>query len=166
MCSGYTSTAYGPPCSKTTDVAGSPSSIEPVDGYYTTARGRRLAADAVSWIATRSGGPGGQHSNTSDTAVTVSIDIARSGLPEVVRVRIEAAVGAVVSASSSQSRSQWRNRQSAWQEAFARLDEAATPPPPPRARTKPSRGAREARLRDKRAVGERKQTRKRPGHDD
>lgn len=147
-------------------MAGSQSSIEPVDGYYTTPRGRRLAADAVSWVATRSGGPGGQHANTSDTAVTVSIDVSRTGLPEVVRSRIESSVGAVVSASSSQSRSQWRNRLLAWQEAFARLDEAAAPPPPPRARTKPSRGAQEARLRDKRAVGERKQTRKRPGHDD
>ncbi len=146
--------------------AASPSPLEPVDGYYTTPRGRRLIADSVSWVATRSGGPGGQHANTSDTAVTVSIDVARTGLPEIVRLRIEAAVGALVTASSSQSRSQWRNRQSAWQEAFARLDEAATPPPPPRARTKPSRGAREARLRDKRAVGERKQTRKRPAHDD
>ena len=144
----------------------SPSSIEPVDGFYTTPRGRRIAADAVSWVATRSGGPGGQHANTSDTAVTVSIDIARSALPEVVRLRIEATAGSTVTASSSHSRSQWRNRQLAWQEAFARLDEAATPPPPPRARTKPSRGAWEARLRDKRAVGERKHTRKRPANDD
>ena len=144
----------------------SPSSIEPVDGYYTTPRGRRLAADSVSWVATRSGGPGGQHANTSDTAVTVTIDVTRTGLPEVVRLRIEATVGAAVTASSAQSRSQWRNRQLAWQEAFARLDEAATPPPPPRARTKPSRGAREARLRDKRAVGERKQTRQRPNNDE
>ncbi|HAN36539.1 MAG: aminoacyl-tRNA hydrolase [Actinobacteria bacterium] len=139
---------------------------EPVDGAYTTPRGRRIAADAVSWVATRSGGPGGQHANTSDTAVTVSIDVARTGLPEVVRARLEAAVGAVVTASSSQSRSQWRNRQLAWQEAMSRLDAAAAPPPAPRARTRPSRGAREARLRDKRAVGERKQARRRPLTDD
>jgi len=120
----------------------------------------------VSWVATRSGGPGGQHANTSDTAVTVTIDVARTGLPEVVRARLEAAVGAVVTASSSQSRSQWRNRQLAWQEAMSRLDAAAAPPPAPRARTRPSRGAREARLRDKRAVGERKQARRRPLTDD
>ena len=117
---------------------------EPVDGAYTTPRGRRIAADAVSWVATRSGGPGGQHANTSDTAVTVTIDVARTGLPEVVRARLEAAVGAVVTASSSQSRSQWRNRQLAWQEAMSRLDAAAAPPPAPRARTRPSRGARSA----------------------
>ena len=151
---------------------------EPVDGAYTTPRGRRIAADAVSWVATRSSPrisvmpgsgavcPGGQHANTSDTAVTVTIDVARTGLPEVVRARLEAAVGAVVTASSSQSRSQWRNRQLAWQEAMSRLDAAAAPPPAPRARTRPSRGAREARLRDKRAVGERKQARRRPLTDD
>ena len=143
-----------------------PAPIEPVDGFYHTPRGRRLAAESVSWLATRSGGPGGQHANTSDTAVTVSIDVSLTGLPEVVRNRVQAAVGPVVSAGSSRSRSQWRNRQLAWQEALQRFDEAAAPPPPPRAPTKPSRGAREARLRDKRAVGERKQARRRPGHED
>lgn len=139
--------------------------IEPIDGAYTTPRGRRIAADAVSWVATRSGGPGGQHANTSDTAVTVSIEVALTGLPDVVRERVAAAVGPFVTATSARSRSQWRNRQLAWQDVLARLDEAAAPPPP-RARTKPSRGAREARLRDKKAVGERKATRRRPAHDD
>jgi ribosome-associated protein len=143
-----------------------PIDMEPVDGAYRTPRGRRVAADAVSWQATRSGGPGGQHANTSDTAVTVSIEVARTGLPEVVRDRIQSAIGPVVTAASARSRSQWRNRQLAWLEAMSRLDEAATPPPPPRARTKPSRGAREARLRDKRAVGERKQARRRPAADE
>ena len=147
-------------------MAATSSSIEPVDGHYTTPRGRRISADSVSWVATRSGGPGGQHANTSDTAVTVTIEIARAGLPDAVRILVETVAGATVSASSSQSRSQWRNRQLAWHEAFARLDEAAMPPPPPRARTKPSRGAREARLRDKRVVGERKQSRQRPASDD
>jgi len=140
--------------------------FEPVDGVYVTPRGRRLAADAVSWLATRSGGPGGQHANTSDTAVTVSIEVARTGLPDVVVARVEAAVGPVVSATSAGSRSQWRNRQLAWQQAMERFDAAAAPPPPPRARTKPSRGAREARLQEKRVTAERKQTRRRPAADD
>ena len=142
------------------------SGFEPIDGAYRTPRGRSIAAESVSWVATRSGGPGGQHANTSDTAVTVSIDVAATGLPDVVRARIEATVGPIVSASAAKSRSQWRNRQLAWQEALTRLDEAAAPPPPPRARTRPGRGAREARLRDKRAVGERKAARRRPSADD
>jgi len=141
-------------------------SFEPLDGIYRTPAGRRIDASAVTWAATRSGGPGGQHANTSDTAVTVSIEVARSGLPDVVRARIEAALGPVVSATSAGSRSQWRNRQVAWRTALERLDTAATPPAPPRARTRPSRGAREERLRDKREASERKQARRRPSGDD
>lgn len=140
--------------------------MEPIDGAFVSSRGLRVAIDAVSWVATRSGGPGGQHANTSDTAVTVSIDVEGSGLPAYLRQRIVAVVGPVVSASSSQSRSQWRNRQLAWQAAFARLDEAAAPPPPPRARTRPSRAARQERLTDKRHVGVRKRERRRPQLDD
>ncbi|MDO8392175.1 MAG: peptide chain release factor-like protein [Actinomycetota bacterium] len=140
--------------------------FEPVDGAYRTPAGRRIDAAAVTWMATRSGGPGGQHANTSDTAVTVSVEVARTGLPDVVRARIEAAAGPVVSASSAGSRSQWRNRQVAWRTALERLDEAATPPTPPRARTRPSRGAREDRLREKHQASERKQSRRRPAGDD
>ena len=140
--------------------------IDPVDGAYHTPRGHRLAADSVSWVATRSGGPGGQHANTSDTAVTVSIDVALTGLSQTLLERVYASVGPVVAASSAKTRSQWRNRQLAWEEVLTRLDQAAKPPPPPRARTRPSRGAREERLRDKRATGERKSTRRRPTADD
>jgi ribosome-associated protein len=141
-------------------------SMDSVDGVYRSGRGLVIAAEAVSWSATRSGGPGGQHANTSDTAVTVSIDIAAAGLHEVVRERVVAAIGPVVAASSATSRSQWRNRQLAWQAAFAKLDIAAAPPPPPRAPTKPSRTARANRLADKRRVGERKRERQRPRADE
>ena len=140
-------------------------SQEPVDGYYVTGRGHRLAVAAVSWSATRSGGPGGQHANTTDSAVTITIDVAATGLPSVVTERVMAALGPTVVATSAKSRSQWRNRQLAWTEALARFDEAATPPQPPRARTRPSRAARETRLRDKRAASERKRTRQRPDRD-
>ena len=56
-------------------------SFEPLDGIYRTPAGRRIDASAVTWAATRSGGPGGQHANTSDTAVTVNVEVARTGLP-------------------------------------------------------------------------------------
>ena len=140
--------------------------FEPVEGVHRTPAGRRIDASAITWVATRSGGPGGQHANTSDTAVTVSIHIARTGLPDVVRARIEAAAGSVITATSSSSRSQWRNRQSAWRAALERLDELAAPPAPPRARTRPSRGAREDRLREKHQASQRKQARRRPSGDD
>lgn len=139
---------------------------EPVDGVHVSERGLRVAADAVGWIATRSGGPGGQHANTSDTAVTVTIDIAAAGLSPTITGRIIAAAGETISASSSSSRSQWRNRSTAWAAAFERLDEAAKPPPPPRRPTRPKRGAVLDRLDDKRRTGERKQARQRPSIDD
>jgi ribosome-associated protein len=122
----------------------------------------RIAVDAVSWFATRSGGPGGQHANTSDTAVTVTIDIDRAGLTAAVRDRVVAAAGPVITASSAGSRSQFRNRATAWAVALERLDEAAKPPPPARRATRPSRSAVRERLASKRRTAERKKARRRP----
>lgn len=136
--------------------------MEPVDGVYRTPRGLHIAADAVSWYATRSGGPGGQHANTSDTAVTVTIDVDQAGLAAAVRDRVLAAVGPTITASSAGSRSQFRNRATAWAVALERLDEAAKPPPPARRATRPSASAVRKRLATKRRTAERKQTRKRP----
>jgi ribosome-associated protein len=120
----------------------------------------------VSWLATRSGGPGGQHANTSDTAVTVTIDVDRAGLGETIHDRVLAAAGATITASSSGSRSQFRNRATAWAAVLERLDEAAKPPPPARRATRPSGSAVRRRLTTKRHVSERKQARKRPSIDE
>ncbi len=141
-------------------------SMEPFDGVYRTPRGLRLAADAVSWVATRSGGPGGQHANTSDTAVTITIDVETAGFTAAIRDRVLAAVGPTISASSAGSRSQFRNRATAWAAALERLDEAAKPPPPARRATRPSKSAVRKRLEGKRRVAERKQDRKRPSSDE
>lgn len=140
--------------------------VEPVDGVYTTPRGLRIATDAVSWLATRSGGPGGQHANTSDTAVTITIDVDRAGLAATVRDRVVATAGLTITASSAGSRSQLRNRAAAWATALERLDEAAKPPRPARRATRPSATAIRKRLAAKRHVSERKQARKRPAVDE
>lgn len=140
--------------------------VEPVDGVYRTPRGLRLAAEAVSWVATRSGGPGGQHANTSDTAVTITIDVDSAGFPDAIRDRVLAAAGPTISASSAGSRSQFRNRATAWAAALERLDEAAKPPPPARRATRPSKSAVRERLEGKRRVAERKQARKPPTTDE
>jgi ribosome-associated protein len=125
-----------------------------------------IAADSVMWIATRSGGPGGQHANTSDTAVTVTIDVERAGLAAAVCARVLGVAGPTITASSSASRSQFRNRASAWAAAMERLDEAAKPPPPARRATRPSGSAVRRRLDSKRRVSERKQARKSPPIDE
>jgi ribosome-associated protein len=133
---------------------------------YKTPRGLLIAADAVSWLATRSGGPGGQHANTSDTAVTITIDVDRAGLSDTIRDRILSAAGPTITASSAGSRSQFRNRATAWAAALDRLDEAAKPPPPPRRATRPSASAIRKRLVAKRRVAERKQQRRSPPVDE
>lgn len=147
-------------------VPGHNGAMEPVHGVYRTPRGLVVAADAVSWTATRSGGPGGQHANTSDTAVTVTIDVELAGLSPAVYDRVVATAGSQVSASSSASRSQFRNRAAAWAAAMERLDEAATPPPSPRRRTRPSVAATRERLETKRRAAERKRDRRPPPLDE
>ena len=140
--------------------------MQPTEGVYRTPRGIAIAAEAMSWIATRSGGPGGQHANTSDTAVTVIIDVERAGLADPVRDRVMSVAGPVITASSAGSRSQFRNRATAWAAALERLDEAAKPPPPPRRATRPSGSAVRKRLDAKRRAAELKQTRRSPQIDE
>lgn len=140
--------------------------VDPVDGVYKTPRGLQIAADSVSWLATRSGGPGGQHANTSDTAVTITVEVERAGFSDTIRDRIVKAAGPVVTASSAASRSQFRNRATAWAALLDRLDEAAKPPPPARRATRPSASAVRKRLTTKRHVAERKKGRKRPPADE
>ena len=130
-----------------------------------TPDGWRVDPGAVTWTATRSGGPGGQHANTSDTAVTATLDVAGAGLPEAVQTRVRARIGAVVTARSADTRSQWRNRQLAWERLAARLDAAARPPQAPRRSTRPSRGAVAERLEGKRRRSEVKRHRRRPTDD-
>jgi ribosome-associated protein len=135
-----------------------------VDEYVTPA-GRVVDATAVTWTSTRSGGPGGQHANTSDTAVTVTLDVDASGLPAAVRRRLRDAFGAVITARAADTRSQWRNRRIAWDRIAVRVDAAARPPRPRRP-TRPGLGAVAARLDDKRRRADVKRSRRRPGPDD
>ena len=130
-----------------------------------TPDGWRVDPAAVTWTATRSGGPGGQHANTSDTAVTATVDVAAAGLPEAVEARVMARLGAVVTARAADTRSQWRNRQLAWERLADRLDAAARPPQRPRRTTRPSRAAVAERLACKRRRSEIKRHRQRPTDD-
>lgn len=144
------------------NVHGHNGTMDPVDGVYRSPRGLAVRAGAVSWTATRSGGPGGQHANTSDTAVTVTIDVERAGLSPAVQARVVARAGSILSATSSASRSQFRNRAAAWAAVLERLDEAAKRPPPARRKTRPNAAAVRERLDSKRRVAERKRGRRPP----
>jgi ribosome-associated protein len=111
-----------------------------------------------------SGGPGGQHANKTETAVTIRFEITESSLPEPVRERLERRLGAVVEVTASDTRSQRRNREIARQRLIERLEKALVDPKP-RKKTKPSKAARERRLAEKKARSEKKKARQRPDHD-
>ena len=126
----------------------------------------RVDRDEVVVRVTRSGGPGGQHANTSDTAVEVAFDVATSrSLSADQRARLLARLGPVVRARAADTRSQARNRELALERLAARLA-AGLRYPRARHATRPSRAARQARLDAKRRRGDVKRTRGRPRRDD
>jgi len=125
-----------------------------------------IGIDELEWRTTASGGPGGQHANTSDTRVEVRFSVATSpSLGPRQRARLLEKLGPVARATASDSRSQARNRDLALERLRTRLA-AALKVEKPRRATKPSRSATQARLDAKRRHALRKQDRRRPGNDD
>jgi ribosome-associated protein len=125
-----------------------------------------IGADELAWRFTGSGGPGGQHANTSNTRVEVRFDVGASpSLGPGQRARLIERLGPVVRAVASDSRSQARNRELALERLIARLADGLRVEKP-RKPTKVKRGAKEARLHAKARRGEVKQARRRPITDD
>ena len=114
----------------------------------------------------RSSGPGGQGVNTADSRVELSWDVAGSpSVPEWLRDRLVARLGrrlasGVLTVAVSTERAQLANRAEARERLASILRAAAAPPPPKRRPTKPSRGAKERRLSEKRRRGETKRGRR------
>lgn len=125
-----------------------------------------IRLDELEWRTTGSGGPGGQHANTSDTRVEVRFAIERSpSLGPRQRARLLERLGPVARATASDHRSQSRNREVALERLRSRLAGALKIDPPRRA-TRPTRSAKEARLDAKRRHAQRKRDRRPPGSDD
>ena len=114
----------------------------------------------------RSSGPGGQGVNTTDSRVELSWDIASSpSIPEWLRERLLARLasrlaGGVLTVAVSTQRAQLANRAEARERMASVLRTAAMPPPPKRRPTKPSKGAKERRLAEKKRRGRTKQARR------
>lgn len=126
----------------------------------------RVPMHELVWRVSRSGGPGGQHANTSDTRVEVRFDVAASrGLGPRQRARLLARLGPVVSAVASDSRSQARNRELALERLRSKLAAGLRVERPRRA-TAPSRRARAARVDAKRRRSTTKRYRRPPSPDD
>jgi ribosome-associated protein len=109
----------------------------------------------LRWRFSRSSGPGGQSVNTADSRVELSLDLRETtALGPVQRARVLQRLAGrladgVLTVSASEHRSQLRNRQAALERLSEILAKALTPPPPSRRPTRPSRGAVERRLADK-----------------
>lgn len=125
-----------------------------------------LAKSEVEWRFSASGGPGGQHVNTSNTKAEAVLDVEQTSLPAWAKHRLTQRVGPIVSVTASDTRSQSRNRDLALDRLADRLRDGLKPPPPPRRATKPSKAAKARRLDEKRKRGETKSQRRRPAGDE
>jgi ribosome-associated protein len=136
------------------------------DGVLRVTRSCVIPLRELSWRFSRSGGPGGQHANKTDSRAEVRFDIAGSpSLGPRQRARLQERFGDEIRVVADDERSQLRNRQLALERLAARLA-SALHIERPRRPTKPTKGAVERRLADKRRRGERKTQRRRPGTDD
>ena len=116
--------------------------------------------------ASRSSGPGGQHANVTASRVEAVFDIEASrSLDEARRVRLIERLGPVVTAVAQDGRGQYRNRELALSRLASKIA-AGLRTQRARHATKPTRSSRRRRLEQKRRIGERKQSRRRPAGDD
>ena len=132
----------------------------------------RIPRAELEYRASRSGGPGGQHVNTSSTRIEVWWDVAASAvLDDAQRERLLARLATRLDGAgrlrlvSGATRSQLKNRV----EVTARLVEMvakALHVPKPRKKTRPSKAAKAARLEDKRRRSSLKASRRRTGRDE
>ncbi len=107
----------------------------------------------------RATGPGGQHVNTTSTAVQLRFDVRHSpSLTDDVRHRLERLAGrrltrdGVIVLVAQGQRSQMRNREEALERLVALVREAARPPTP-RKKTRVSKAAKRRRVDDKKRHG-------------
>ncbi len=120
----------------------------------------QVPPEEVSVKVSRSGGPGGQHANTSETRVELAWDVASSAvLSDAQRALLLDRLGPVVRAVAEDTRSQARNRDIAFARLAARVA-AALVVTRSRRPTRPTRGSVERRLTAKRRASERKRGRR------
>jgi ribosome-associated protein len=132
----------------------------------------RIPRGELDYRASRSGGPGGQHVNTSSTRVEVWWDIGASpSLDDAQRARLLDRLATRLDGAgrlrlvSGATRSQLKNRVEVT-ERLAAMVGAALHVPKPRKKTKPSRAAKAARLDAKRRRSSLKASRRRSGRDE
>jgi ribosome-associated protein len=136
------------------------------DGLLEVNDSVRVPRAELTYRATRSGGPGGQHVNTSSTRVELAWDVdASPSVSDEERARIREKLSNRISGegllllSASEHRSQNRNKE-AVTERFVALVRQALVVQAKRKKTRPSKAAREARLHAKKHRSEVKRRRR------
>jgi ribosome-associated protein len=125
-----------------------------------------LPLSEIELRTSRSSGPGGQHANVTASRVEAVFDVnASASLSGAQRGRLRERLGPVVTAVAQDARGQARNRELALERLAAKIS-AGLRVRRSRRPTKPSRGARQRRLEQKRQTGERKRARRRPPLDE
>ena len=137
----------------------------PIDGLEVRP-GMVIPRGELQYRATRAGGAGGQHVNTSSTRIELLWNLPRStAVDDAQRERLRAKLATRLDAAgnvrvvSSARRSQQQNREAA-EERLVELVRHGLAVAKKRRPTKPSRAAKQARLDDKRRTSEKKRNRR------
>ena len=128
-----------------------------------------IPEEEFAWSFARSGGPGGQNVNKVASKAVLHWDLANSpSVPEPVKMRLRTlqrrriTTEGVLVLNSQRFRDQEKNRQDCLDKLRAMLVEASFVPKPRRP-SKPTRGARERRLQEKKRRAATKKGRQLPG---
>lgn len=138
---------------------------EVVDDDLTVLPGVVIPGNELQWRFSRSGGPGGQGVNTTDSRVQLTFDLAASAaVPEGLKIRALRRLAprlqdGCLTVTASDSRSQWQNRRAALGRLAEVLQRAMAEPGRPRRPTRPSRASVERRISGKKARGRVKELR-------
>ena len=128
--------------------------------------GRTIPLSELNYKASRAGGAGGQHVNTSSTRIELTWNVrTTSALDEAARSLVQARLSSRIDGEgfirvvSSARRSQMQNREAA-EARLIELVNGALVVQKRRKATKPSRGAKEARISEKKKRGDTKRQRR------
>jgi ribosome-associated protein len=138
----------------------------PKEGMLAVTGSVSIPRAELLYRATRAGGAGGQHVNTSSTRIELTWNVTTSqALDDAARARVATKLASRLDGEgnirvvSSARRSQAQNREAA-EARLAELVRGALAIPRRRKPTKPTRAAKEARLGDKRKRAETKRRRR------